>query len=65
MFLPQIGSRRQRTEAVVIPLNAPRIEPDAPGGWFVTTSNGQFGWLYSSRTEAVNAARKLANEVRP
>jgi hypothetical protein len=52
--------RRART---VITANIPRIEPDPPGGWFVV--RGDHGWLYGSRSEAVRAARELADEVRP
>jgi hypothetical protein len=44
--------------AAVTPLRIPRIMPDAPGGWYVVL--GSFGWLYSSRNEALRAARELA-----
>ena len=48
--------------AVIIRPFIPRIEADAPGGWFVIV--GSFGWLFSSRREALIAARELAQEVR-
>jgi hypothetical protein len=43
--------------SAVIPLHAPRIVPDPPGGWFVVF--GSFGWLYGSRREALIACRDL------
>jgi hypothetical protein len=59
----QAGSRRQQPTAVIICQPFARIVPDDPGGWYVV--RGDFGWLYGSRPEAVNAARELAHEVRP
>jgi hypothetical protein len=47
------------TAGVIIRLRIPRIvrEPDAPG-WLVIL--GSFGWLFSSRRDALAAARELA-----
>lgn len=50
------------SNASVIRLLIPRIEPDPPGGWFVVFGN--FGWLYGSRNEALRAAREIAQEQR-
>lgn len=52
---------RQRRD-VIVTLNAPRIVPDEPGGWFVI--RGSYGWLYGSRPEALLALRELASEAR-
>ena len=48
--------------AVIIGPFIPRIEADAPGGFFVI--QGNFGWLFGSRREALIAARELAQEAR-
>lgn len=54
---------RQQSAPVILTANIPRIEADAPGGWFVV--RGNYGWLFGGRREALIAARELALEVRP
>jgi hypothetical protein len=60
MSIQQGDFARQRHDVIV--LNAPRIEPDEPGGWFVIYRS--HGWLYGSRCDALRAVRELTDEVR-
>ena len=55
-------SARQQSASTILAANIPRIEADAPGGWFVI--KGKFGWLFGSRREALIAARELVQETR-
>jgi hypothetical protein len=52
---------RAQSGPIILTANIPRIEADAPGGWFVI--RGSFGWLFGSRREALIAARELAREA--
>lgn len=56
-------SIRRQSTSVILTANFPRIEADAPGGWFVVM--GIHGWLFGSRREALIALRDLAKEARP